>query len=110
MIIVEPGPFRTDWAGRSLFESKTVIDDYDATAGLRRRQSRERSGKQQGDPARGAQAIIEAVSSENPPLHLLLGKPALELAYKKLDALKKDFEQWRSVTLGADYPEFQDNH
>ncbi len=110
VLIVEPGPFRTDWAGRSLLESKTVIDDYDATAGQRRRQSRERSGKQQGDPARGAQAILEAVASDNPPLHLLLGKPALELAYKKLDALKKDFEQWRSVTLGADYPEFQDSH
>ncbi len=106
--IVEPGPFRTDWAGRSLLESKTVIDDYKPTAGERRRLSRERSGKQQGDPVRGAQAIIEAVSSENPPLHLLLGKPALELAHKKLDALKDDFDHWRDTTLSADYPEFQD--
>ena len=108
VLIVEPGPFRTDWAGRSLLESKIVIDDYASTAGERRRQTHERSGRQQGDPARAAEAIIEAVSSENPPLHLLLGKSALELGYKKLEAMKKDFEAWRQTTIGADYPEFQD--
>jgi NAD(P)-dependent dehydrogenase (short-subunit alcohol dehydrogenase family) len=107
VLIVEPGPFRTDWAGRSLLESKTVIDDYAQTAGERRRQTHERSGKQQGDPARAAEAIIEAVGSANPPLHLLLGKPALELGYKKLEAVKKDFDAWRQTTIDADYPEFQ---
>ena len=106
--IVEPGPFRTDWAGRSLLESKTVIPDYDKTAGERRRQSKERSGKQQGDPARGAEAIIKAVTSDNPPLHLLLGKPAIGLAEKKLQALQKDIDTWKDVTLSADFPEFQD--
>ncbi len=108
VIIVEPGPFRTDWAGRSLLESKIVIEDYDATAGERRRQSRERSGKQQGDPVRAGEAIIAAVLSEDPPLHLLLGKPALELAHKKLDALKTVFDNWEQTTLSADYPEFQE--
>ncbi len=107
VIIVEPGPFRTDWAGRSLLESKTVIDDYDATAGERRRQSRARSGQQQGDPVRGADAIITAVISEDPPLRLLLGKPALNLAHQKIDALERDFEAWEETTLSADYPEFQ---
>ncbi len=108
VLIVEPGPFRTDWAGRSLLESKTVIADYDATAGERRRQSRERSGKQQGDPVRAAEAIIRAVEMKDAPLRLLLGKPALGLAEKKLEALRKDFEQVKDLTLGADYPEFQD--
>ncbi len=106
--IVEPGPFRTDWAGRSLLESKTVIPDYDKTAGERRRQSKERSGKQQGDPVRGAEAIIKAVTSENPPLHLLLGKPAIGLAEKKIALLQKDFADWKDLTLSADFPEFQD--
>ncbi|MGI4826577.1 MAG: oxidoreductase [Janthinobacterium lividum] len=108
VVIVEPGPFRTDWAGRSLLESSIVIDDYDATAGERRRQSRARSGQQQGDPVRGAEAIIKAVTAENPPLHLLLGKPALDLANKKLDALRKDFDTWNETTLSADFPEFQE--
>ncbi len=52
--IVEPGPFRTNWAGPSIKQSATRIDDYEATAGVRRSQTEERSGKQPGDPgARG---------------------------------------------------------
>ena len=105
VLIVEPGPFRTDWSGRSIIQSKTVIEDYDPTAGQRRRATEANSGKQAGDPVRGAEAIIEAVTSENPPLRLVLGKPALGLAYKKLDALKADFDAWESTTLGADFPE-----
>lgn len=108
VLIVEPGPFRTDWAGRSLLESKIVISDYDSTAGERRRQSRSRSGKQQGDPVRAGEAIIDVVNSANPPLRLVLGKPALGLAYKKIESLEKDFETWKETTLSADYPEFQD--
>ena len=108
VIIVEPGPFRTDWAGRSLLESKIVIPDYDQTAGERRRLSKERSGKQQGDPVRGSEAVIKAVMSDDPPLRLLLGKPALGLAEKKIQAMQKDFANWKDVTLGADYPEFQE--
>ncbi len=109
VLIVEPGPFRTDWSGRSLKESKTVIDDYDGTAGERRRQSKKNSGKQVGDPVRGAQAILDVVAAENPPLHLVLGKPALGLGLEKLEAVKKDLDEWKKTTLGADFPEFQDS-
>ena len=90
-------------------ESKTVIDDYDGTAGERRRQSKKNSGKQVGDPVRGAQAILDVVAAENPPLHLVLGKPALGLGLKKLEAVKKDLDEWKKTTLGADFPEFQDS-
>ena len=103
--IVEPGPFRTDWAGRSLTESQTVIDDYAATAGKRRQETRARSGKQPGDPARAAEAIIAAVEAEDPPLRLLLGAPALKLAYDRLDSLRANFDACKEATLGADYPE-----
>ena len=105
--LVEPGPFRTDWAGRSIIESKTEIPDYAETAGKRREQTRERSGNQVGDPVRAAEAIIAAVTAEKPPLRLLLGGPALELAYAKLDSLRANFDTWKATTLGADYPEFQ---
>jgi NAD(P)-dependent dehydrogenase (short-subunit alcohol dehydrogenase family) len=105
VLIVEPGPFRTDWSGRSIIQSKTVIEDYDPTAGQRRRQTEANSGKQVGDPVRGAEAIIMAVTSENPPLRLVLGKPALGLAHKKLESLKAEFDAWESTTLGADFPE-----
>lgn len=105
VIVVEPGPFRTDWSGRSILESKTVIPDYDETAGERRRKTHAGSGKQVGDPVRAAEAIIEAVESADPPLHLVLGKMALDLAYKNLDKVKKDLDAWKETSLGADFPE-----
>jgi NAD(P)-dependent dehydrogenase (short-subunit alcohol dehydrogenase family) len=105
VLIVEPGPFRTNWAGPSIKQSATQIDDYNATAGERRKQTAARSGNQAGDPVRAAQAIIDAALSDTPPLRLLLGKTALELARKKLDLLRKDFDNWEATTIGADFPE-----
>jgi NAD(P)-dependent dehydrogenase (short-subunit alcohol dehydrogenase family) len=105
VLIVEPGPFRTNWAGPSIKQSATQIEDYAATAGERRKQTAARSGNQAGDPVRAAQAIIDAALSDTPPLRLLLGKVALELARKKLDFLRNDFDAWEATTLGADFPE-----
>jgi len=105
VVLVEPGPFRTNFAGGSLKQSAIRIADYDATAGVRRTQTEARNGKQVGDPVRAAEAIIAAVQSPEPPLHLLLGKPALDIARSKLLALKKDFDTWEATTLGSDYPD-----
>jgi NAD(P)-dependent dehydrogenase (short-subunit alcohol dehydrogenase family) len=105
VLIVEPGPFRTNWAGPSIKQSATRIDDYESTAGERRKQTSARSGNQAGDPVRAAQAIIDAALSDQPPLRLLLGKMALNLARKKLDTLRGDFDAWEATTLGADFPE-----
>lgn len=104
VMIVEPGPFRTNWAGPSIKESATRIDDYDATAGERRRQTAARSGNQAGDPVRGAQAILDAALADPPPLRLLLGRAALDLARKKVEALSRDFDRWEATTVGADFP------
>ena len=104
VLIVEPGPFRTNWAGASLKQSATQLNDYAMTAGERRKQTETRSGNQVGDPVRAAQAIIDAALSDTPPLRLLLGKAALELARKKLDLMRTDFDNWESTTLGADFP------
>src|ERR1700712_378126 len=105
VLIVEPGPFRTNWAGPSIKQSPNRIDAYDATAGERRRQTAARSGNQAGDPVRAAQAIIDAALSDDPPLRLLLGKMALEIARKKVETLRNDFDTWESTTLGADFPD-----
>jgi len=104
VLIVEPSAFRTNWAGPSIKQSATRIDAYAATAGERRKVVENRSGKQPGDPVRGAQAIIDAALSDAPPLRLLLGKAALGLARKKLDSMRGDFDAWESTTLGADFP------
>ncbi|KAF0167105.1 MAG: short-chain dehydrogenase/reductase SDR [Rhodocyclaceae bacterium] len=103
--IVEPGPFRTDWAGRSLKVPKNAIADYAKLAGARREAVQRYSGTQQGDPVRGAEAIIQAVESPEPPLHLILGKPAYDLTAAKLKDFTAEMEKWREVSLGADYPD-----
>jgi NAD(P)-dependent dehydrogenase (short-subunit alcohol dehydrogenase family) len=107
VLIVEPGPFRTDWAGRSTSRTEPRITDYQSTVGARMKASLEGSGKQKGDPIRGSQAIIDAVESGAPHLRLLLGKMALDLANEKLNQLKDNFNAYETLTLGADYPEGQ---
>jgi NAD(P)-dependent dehydrogenase (short-subunit alcohol dehydrogenase family) len=101
--IVEPGPFRTDFLGSSLTTASKVISEYDKTAGRTRASAVERNNKQQGDPLLAAEAIIQAVLSEKPPLHLLLGEMAYELANKKLDELKNEFSTWQELALSCDF-------
>ena len=74
--VVEPGPFRTDFLGRSGVISETRIADYEATAGNARKYFTENDGKQKGDPVRAAQAMMAAVEAAEPPKHLLLGRSA----------------------------------
>lgn len=104
VMLVEPSGFRTDWAGRSAKESARQIDDYVATAGAVRLGVRASSGKQFGDPARAATAIIDAVASGKPPHHLLLGKDAFVGAMSKVDQLRRDFTAAEKVARGADFP------
>jgi NAD(P)-dependent dehydrogenase (short-subunit alcohol dehydrogenase family) len=104
VMLVEPSGFRTDWAGRSANESKRQIDDYAATAGVRRSQVRAKSGKQPGDPVRAAQAIVKAVEAPNPPHRLLLGNNAYDGAMGKLEDLRQEFVAWEAVSRGADFP------
>jgi NAD(P)-dependent dehydrogenase (short-subunit alcohol dehydrogenase family) len=100
--VVEPGAFRTDFAGRSLTQSSTVIEDYAETAGKRRKEHDTVHGTQPGDPAKAAKAIIAAVESEEPPPFLLLGNDALNtyrrLAEARLDLIKK----WEHLSTSTD--------
>jgi NAD(P)-dependent dehydrogenase (short-subunit alcohol dehydrogenase family) len=102
--VVEPGPFRTDWAGRSLQSSAHAIAAYDETVHARLRQVSAYSGKQPGDPRRAAEAIITAVDSEHPPLNLVLGAPGLTMVRQKVAALTEELDRWESLTLSADFP------
>jgi NAD(P)-dependent dehydrogenase (short-subunit alcohol dehydrogenase family) len=105
VLVVEPGPFRTDWAGRSLQKSARQIPDYAETAGAFRERIVGRNGMQAGDPIRAGEAIIKALESENPPLHLVLGLIALETARTKLEKMRGEIDAWEELSLGADYPE-----
>jgi NAD(P)-dependent dehydrogenase (short-subunit alcohol dehydrogenase family) len=103
--VVEPGPFRTDWAGRSLKQVRIPIEAYAKTSGARRAQISGYSGKQAGDPARAAQAIIHIAESTAPPMNLVLGKDGLKRVRDKLDKFSASLRQWETVTVGADFPE-----
>ncbi|GII63020.1 hypothetical protein Skr01_31050 [Sphaerisporangium krabiense] len=102
--IVEPGAFRTNWSGPSMRQSRVRIDDYAETAGARRTTTLATYGHQPGDPARAAAAILTVVESDDPPLRLLLGKAAYDVASARLNTLKTTFDTWRDLTLSADYP------
>jgi len=101
--VVEPGPFRTAFAGRSLAVAAREIDDYAATAGAWRRDLRARAGTQPGDPDKAARVIIEAVDAAEPPLHLVLGVQAMTRADEKLRALLGEIERWRGPSAATDF-------
>jgi NAD(P)-dependent dehydrogenase (short-subunit alcohol dehydrogenase family) len=103
--IVEPGPFRTDFLGRSGVVAKDRIVDYDGTAGNMRTYFAENNGKQRGDPLRAVHAMMQVVESPNPPLRLLLGASALQRLRSKTSAWEKEVAAWEKVTVGADFPE-----
>ena len=105
VIVVEPGPFRTDFLGRSGVEAKQRIADYEPTAGKTREYFRTQAGKQPGDPQRAVEAIVAAVSDPNPPKHLLLGKLAMTRFRKRLEDWNAELDRWQETTLGADFPD-----
>jgi NAD(P)-dependent dehydrogenase (short-subunit alcohol dehydrogenase family) len=105
VLLVEPGPFRTDWAGRSLKKSSRQIPEYAETAGATLQRITGRSGKQAGDPVRAGEAIIKALESDKAPLHLVLGLVALETVRSKIEKLSDELDAWEQTSLGADYPE-----
>jgi NAD(P)-dependent dehydrogenase (short-subunit alcohol dehydrogenase family) len=100
--VVEPGAFRTDFAGRSLTQSSTVIDDYAETAGKRRKERDTAHGTQPGDPAKAAQAIIAAVESDEPPAFLLLGSDAFNIYRRLAEARLDTINNWEHLTTSTD--------
>ncbi len=100
---VEPGMFRTDWAGRSMTRSPRSIPDYDKTFEPQREARQQRSGKQNGDPVKAAKAMLKILADPNPPAHLLLGPDAVKLVTEKLDALKAEIEAWRDLSESTDF-------
>jgi NADP-dependent 3-hydroxy acid dehydrogenase YdfG len=104
VMVVEPGPFRTDFLGRSGVEAKQRISDYEPTAGKTREYFNSQAGKQPGDPQRAVEAVVAAVSDPNPPKHLLLGKIALTRFRKRLQDWNAELDKWQTTTEGADFP------
>ena len=89
-----PGQFRTDWAGRSMDRTPRSIEAYDAIMDPIRDARLAKSGKQPGDPAKAAEALLQLVDAENPPVRLFLGEDALGLVAQKLDQMKAEMTEW----------------
>ncbi|MDQ1058762.1 NAD(P)-dependent dehydrogenase (short-subunit alcohol dehydrogenase family) [Arthrobacter globiformis] len=98
---IEPGAFRTDFAGRSLTQSATAIPDYAETAGKRRKENDTVHGTQPGDPGKAAEAIIAVVESANPPSLLVLGQDAFGAFAAVADAQRAELDQWRELSLST---------
>ncbi|WP_459623900.1 oxidoreductase [Burkholderia sp. 3C] len=103
VVIVEPGPFRTAFLGRSITLAKHRISDYDPTAGQRRAYRDSNDGRQAGDPAKAVDVILRAVDSDAPPLHLPLGPVAYSVADRKLAAFREDIDAWRRIAIATDF-------
>jgi NAD(P)-dependent dehydrogenase (short-subunit alcohol dehydrogenase family) len=100
---VEPGMFRTDWAGRSMVRSERAVPDYDAIFDPIREARKARSGQQPGDPAKAGKAIVDLLMSPQPPQHLLLGPDAFNYVQKEFEALQSEFAAWEAVTRSTNF-------
>lgn len=101
--LVQPGPFRTDFISRGLQHTPASLPEYEGSAGKFAKFLATVDGKQPGDPARAAQAILRAVDAEKPPLRLVLGKYALDKSRRTLGQREAELKAWEETSLGADF-------
>ena len=102
---VEPGSFRTDWAGRSMRRSERSIADYDELFAPIRDARIQASGNQLGDPAKAAAAVLHVVESADPPRHLVLGSDALRLIRAARRTVDQEIDTWESFSRATDFPD-----
>jgi NAD(P)-dependent dehydrogenase (short-subunit alcohol dehydrogenase family) len=102
---IEPGSFRTDWAGRSMTRTERSIAAYDALFDPIRRARLAASGNQLGNPAKAAEAVLSIVQADEPPAHLVLGSDALKLISAARNAVDEDIRKWETLTRSTDFPD-----
>lgn len=100
---IEPGSFRTDWAGRSMTRADRSIADYDALFDPIRTARIKASGNQLGNPVKAAEAVLAIVDSDQPPAHLVLGSDALRLVTAARSAVDDDIRQWENLSRTTDF-------
>ena len=100
---VAPGSFRTDWAGRSMVRSPRSVEDYDALFNPVRKAREDKSGRQNGDPDKAAAVIMDLVTLDEPPVHLLLGSDAVSLVKPALRTALDQIDIWEEVSRSTDF-------
>jgi NAD(P)-dependent dehydrogenase (short-subunit alcohol dehydrogenase family) len=101
---VEPGPFRTDWAGRSLKQTPSRLPDYADTVAARMKSTSENSGTQAGDPLRAGEAMIQLTQDSEPPARIVLGKWGYDAVLKAMTERVAQIERLRETSVGTDFP------
>ncbi len=101
--IVEPGPFRTDFIGRSLVRAEHTIDAYNETSGKFIQFLDQIEGSQPGDPDKAAQVLIHVVESDHPPLRLVLGQYAYRKFQQKIQSLTHELDEWEAIAANTDF-------
>ncbi len=102
---VEPGSFRTDWAGRSMVRTQRSISDYDALMDPVRANRIAASGNQLGDPVKAGRVLLTVIDSPNPPAHLILGSDALRLVTNGRAAVDQEIAAWADMSRSTDFPD-----
>lgn len=105
VLIVEPGAFRTDFAGRSLQGTARAIADYAETAGPRRKENDKTGGTQPGDPLRAARVLIDVLGGDTLPVRLLLGSDAVKIVGDEVDAQRREIQDWAAISARTDFPD-----
>ena len=100
--IVEPGGFRTDWAGSSM-RIDQIREEYQATVGSFAQAFRKNADAARGDPAKAAQAVLRIASEKEPPLRLLLGSDAVFLAGVVASARMAEDAKWKALSVSTDF-------
>ena len=100
---ISPGPFRTDFIGRSLEQASGHLEDYDKTSGKFAAYLQKINGAQPGDPDAAASSIVQMVGAGKAPAQLFLGKFAVDAARKKLALMQHELDEWEAVSLAADF-------
>ncbi len=100
---IEPGSFRTDWAGRSMTRAQRSITDYDALFDPIRQARITASGNQLGNPRKAGQAVLAILDEAAPPRHLVLGSDALRLVRSARAAVDRDIDQWEKLSRSTDF-------
>jgi NAD(P)-dependent dehydrogenase (short-subunit alcohol dehydrogenase family) len=100
---IEPGSFRTDWAGRSMTRAERSIADYDALFDPIRAARVAASGNQLGNPVKAAEAVLAILDEAEPPAHLVLGSDALRLIGAARSAVDGDIRRWETLSRSTDF-------
>lgn len=102
--VVYPGYFRTEFlTGSSLRTPENEIDAYTVTRQIQKAHEQDINGNQPGDPEKAAVALIELAAMENPPVHLVLGSDAFQMANNKLSTLQNEISDFKTLSISTDY-------